>query len=97
VKNWRRCCFCLTFDNQRVLGRSEFPPSQETKNANLPIGDVMITRLIDFDIVGNVGHMDGNNTGSAEVSPSHQKPQKELTNLLPILDRKCKILDIFIS
>jgi len=38
-------------------------PSQETQNANLPIGDVMITRLIDFDIVGNVGHMDGNKLG----------------------------------
>jgi hypothetical protein len=71
-------------------------PSQETQNANLPIGDVMITRLIDFDIVGNVGHMDGDNIGGAKVSPSHQKPQKELTNLLPIPNVKCKIPNICI-
>ncbi len=33
-----------------------------------------------FGIVGNVGHMDGNNIGVVNLSPYHQKPHKELAN-----------------
>jgi hypothetical protein len=57
-----------------------FDPPQEAQNANLPIGDIMIIKLIMFCTVGNVGHMDGNNIGVVNLSPSHQKPHKELTN-----------------
>jgi hypothetical protein len=57
-----------------------FDPPQEAQNANLLIGDIMITKLINFGIVGNVGHMDGNNIRVVNLSPSHQKPHKELTN-----------------
>lgn len=46
-----------------------FDPFQEAQNANLPIGNIMITIMIDFGTVENVGHMDGNNIGLRNLSP----------------------------
>jgi len=45
-----------------------FAPSQEAHNANFPFVDVVITRLIDFGSVGNVGHTNTIDTRGAKVT-----------------------------
>lgn len=45
-----------------------FELSQEAQNANLPIDDVVITRLTNFGSVRNVGHINTINIRVAEVT-----------------------------
>jgi hypothetical protein len=53
-----------------------FKPPQEAQNANFPITNVVITRLINFGNVGNVGHMNTIDIGGVEVTIEPQAIKK---------------------
>jgi hypothetical protein len=58
------------------LGRSKFEPFQEAQNVNFLVTKVLITRLITFGSVGNVGHTNTINIGGAEVAIEPQAIKK---------------------